>query len=72
MASFNSAVTARIRAELDDRSITQHDAAARLGWHQSYLSRRLTGAVPWTTDDIEQVAGLLDLAPWQLVTNLIA
>lgn len=72
MDSFTSEVTQRIRGELAVRGITQHELADSLHWHQAYLSRRLTGAVPWTTDDLEEVANVLGLAPWQLVTKLIA
>lgn len=72
MERFNSRVTRRIRAELGRRGITQHQLAGWLGWHQARLSRRLTDQVSWSTDDIEAVAKVLNVPPWQLIAELIA
>lgn len=72
MGNFNDGVTRRVRGELDRRGITQHELADRLDWHQAYLSRRLTGQVAWSTDDLESIASVFGLSPWQLVTDLIA
>jgi len=32
-----------------------------LGWKQTYMSRRLTGAVPFDVDDLAALAELLDV-----------
>lgn len=72
METLNELVTRRIRDELAQRGVTQHQLADALCWHQAYLSRRLTGAVSWSADDIEEIARCLRLASWQLTTKLIA
>jgi transcriptional regulator with XRE-family HTH domain len=70
--TLNEVVTRRIRDELANRGLSQHDLAGALRWHQAYLSRRLTGAVSWSADDIDEIARCLRLASWQLTTKLIA
>jgi transcriptional regulator with XRE-family HTH domain len=57
------AVAAEIRAELARRRLSARRAAARLGWTQAYLSRRLNGDVPFDVKDIEALAGLLGVSP---------
>ncbi len=57
------AVAAEIRAELARRRLSARRAAARLGWTQAYLSRRLNGDVPFDVGDIEALAGLLGVPP---------
>lgn len=59
------AVAAEIRAELARRRLSARRAAARLGWTQAYLSRRLNGDVPFDVKDIEALAGLLGVPPQQ-------
>jgi transcriptional regulator with XRE-family HTH domain len=68
----NRKVSERVRGELAARRMTQHELADRLGWHQAYLSRRLTCAVPWTLSDVDEIADVFNLAPWQLLVDLIA
>lgn len=68
----NRRVSDRVRDELDARHMTQQELADALGWHQAYLSRRLTCAVPWSLSDVDKIADELNLAPWQLVVDLIA
>ena len=57
------AVAAEIRAELARRRLSARRAAARLGWTQAYLSRRLNGDVPFDVEDIEALAELLGVPP---------
>ena len=56
-------VAAEIRAELARHRLSARRAAARLGWTQAYLSRRLNGDVPFNVEDIEALAGLLGVSP---------
>lgn len=48
--------------------LTQSDLAKALGWTQVALSRRLTGAVALSTDEIEHIAEVLGVPIEQLVT----
>lgn len=48
--------------------LTGLQLAAKLHWTPGYLQRRLTGAVPWSTDDLDEVAAALGLDARQLVT----
>lgn len=57
------AVAAEIRAELARQRLSARRAAARLGWTQAYLSRRLNGDVPFDVEDIEALADLLGVVP---------
>lgn len=56
-------VANEVRAWLARRRITAARAASRLGWTQPYLSRRLTGSVPFDVADLISLADLLDVAP---------
>ena len=49
-----------VRVWLIRRKITATQAAQKLGWGQKYLSRRLTGEVPFDVGEIVALADLLD------------
>ena len=66
--SYNESVTAEIRAELGRRRMSGRQLAAALGWSQQHLSRRMTGAVPWSTDEIEHAAEALGVPLAELVS----
>lgn len=57
--TYNESVAAEVRAEMARQRMTQRTLAARLGWDQRMLSRRLTSGVPFSTRDIEQLADAL-------------
>lgn len=54
--SLNAQVAAEIRAELARANITYADFAPRVGLTASSFSRRMTGEIPWNTDELEIVA----------------
>ena len=54
-------IAAEVRAWLGRRNRRQSNVAAELGWTEAYLSRRLTGVVAFSTDDLEAVAGVLNV-----------
>lgn len=72
MMQLTQSVTQEIRAEMARRRLTQQELAARIRWNPGYLSRRLNGAVPWSTDDIDEIAAALDVDAWRLVTPPVA
>ena len=68
MMSLTQHVTQEIRAEMARQRLTQLEVAARMRWSPGYLGRRLSGAVPWSTDDLDEVAAALGVGTRQLVT----
>ena len=54
-------VAGEIRARLARRRISNRWVAAQLGWSETYLSRRLTGTVPFNVDDLAALAELLSV-----------
>jgi transcriptional regulator with XRE-family HTH domain len=63
MASTLGATTAaEIRAELARRRLSQRDFAVAVGQNQQWVSRRLSGSVPLTVDDVALIAKTLDVA----------
>lgn len=65
--TFNESVAREVRAEMARRRWGQHAMAARLGWSQAFLSRRLTGRTPFSTHDLEKVAAALEVPVAQLI-----
>lgn len=61
-------VAANVRAELARKGITQTDLAAELSKSQPWISRRLSGRVPFNVAELAAIASVLDIA----VTELLA
>src|SRR5271166_2868933 len=59
--SLNDVVAGEIRSHLARRGLTGHQAAVDLGWTQPYMSRRLTGRVPFDVRDLDSLATYLDV-----------
>lgn len=57
----NEMVAGEIWSWLGRRRMSANKAAAALGWKQNYLSRRLTGAVPFSVPELYALAHLLDV-----------
>ena len=60
MAS-HEAVAAEVRAELARHRLSGVRAAKALGWSQNYISRRLSGTVPFDVADLAALADLLEV-----------
>lgn len=54
-------IAAEVRAWLGRRNRKQSNVCRELGWTEVYLSRRLTGVVAFSTDDLEALAGVLNV-----------
>jgi transcriptional regulator with XRE-family HTH domain len=50
-----------LRAEMARRSLSQTAIAVQLGETQGWVSKRLTGRVPLTVDDLSRFADVLNL-----------
>ncbi len=59
--SPHEAVAAEVRAQLARKRLSGVRAARALGWTQNYISRRLTGTVPFDVADLVAVADLLEV-----------
>ena len=50
-----------VRAHLARARLSGRQAALQLGWTQPYMSRRLTGDIPFDVADLEAIADLLGI-----------
>jgi transcriptional regulator with XRE-family HTH domain len=67
MSNLTEAVAAAVRAELARRGLRQQAVALALGLSQPAISDRLRGRTPFTLDDLERLARLLDIDPAELL-----
>ena len=66
--TLNDVIITEVRGELARRDILHAEFAKTCGWTPMYFSRRMTGQVPWTADEIQILAKQLDL-PLDHLTN---
>jgi transcriptional regulator with XRE-family HTH domain len=59
--SLKTYVAEEVRAQLARRKLSASRAAKAIGWSQPYISRRLTGETAFDLDDLEALAGLLEI-----------
>lgn len=59
MSTVQQDVAAEVRAHLARHGRSGRSMAAQLGWQQKYLSRRLTGKVPFDVNDLDAIADAL-------------
>lgn len=74
MTDAQQDVAAEVRAQLARAKRTGRSVALQLGWKQTYISRRLTGAVPFDVNDLDAIASVLGVPvvaffPWPLPGN---
>lgn len=50
---------ANVRAEMARRGVSQTDLSARLGMNQSQISKRLSGTIAFTIDELVAIATTL-------------
>lgn len=55
-STVSRSVTANIRAELARRDLKQPDLATALGMHPMSVSKRMTGQVAWSIDELQTIA----------------
>lgn len=66
--SLTEGLAAELRAELARRQLTYAELARRTDIGVGYVGIRMRGESPWTLEDLERVAHVLDLP----LTTLIA
>ena len=66
--TFHASVAAEVRAEMGRQRVTQEQMAALLGRSREWVRRRTHGDQPFSTDEIEQIAGVLGVPISNFVT----
>jgi predicted transcriptional regulator len=64
---FSERVAANVRAELARRSLSQTDLARMLGTTQQAVSRRISGKVPFDTEELNSIAEQLGVPVASLI-----
>ncbi len=59
---LRQAIAEAVRVEMARRRWSQRTLAEATGLSQSYIARRMTGQMPWTTDDLEQIASAMSVS----------
>lgn len=59
--SLQERVAEEVRALLARRRMSAHQTAVALGWTDMYMSRRLNSRAPFDLNDLEAIAGLLQV-----------
>lgn len=69
LAGLREAVAEALRVEMARRRMTQRSLAEATGLSQSYIGRRMTGDMPFTTDDLERIAAVLGITVSSLMSD---
>ena len=69
MPSTSDLIRRAISIELARRDMSQRDLAAVIEKSDTWVSNRITGAVPIDVSDIDLIAGGLDMTPFGLVDS---
>lgn len=64
---LSSRLAAEVRAEMARQQINQQTLAQRLGRSQQWLSRRVTGEVPFDVADLSALSDALGVGPIDLL-----
>lgn len=67
---FSRAIAREIKAVMKERGITQAAFAEAIDRQQGYISERVSGRYPFTTDELDGLAALLYLTGRQLLAIL--
>lgn len=62
-------VAGRLRAWLSFHRMSTAELARKLGWSQSYTTRRIDGRITMDLDDLEQISKALGISPADLMTT---
>lgn len=64
--SFSDIVAANIRALAGRLGISQKELAPAVGLSQGSVSNRWTGKMQWQLEDLDKVAAVFGVQPWEL------
>ncbi|WP_430626064.1 helix-turn-helix domain-containing protein [Trueperella pyogenes] len=71
MESFADVVSGNIRAVAAYRGITQTVVARHLGLTTASVAQKWHGKRPWRLEEVEAVANLFGMEPWELCTPIM-
>lgn len=66
---LSARVADTLRAEMARSRVSQQELASRLGLTQQKISRRMSGRVAFSLDELEQIASALGLSVQDLVSG---
>lgn len=66
---LSQAVARRLRGILAEQKISGSALAEEMGMKQASMSRRTTGVTPLTLDELSQIAEILGVSEWWLLTG---
>jgi transcriptional regulator with XRE-family HTH domain len=69
--AFTRAVAAEIRAIAGRENLAQRGIAKTLGRSQGYVSTRMNGLDPFNTDDLDNIAELVNMTGAELMLEVI-
>lgn len=69
--SETETIARNLSGELARHRKTQAALAKELGVSEQYISKRLQGEGPFTTEQLEKAAGMLDMSLYQLMIKLL-
>lgn len=70
--AVNARVAAEVRAEMARQQVTQAEVGARIGKPQHWVSRRLTGDVTFSPDELAAFAAALGVPISQFIGDGVA
>lgn len=62
-------VAGEVRAQLARRRITGRQIGLMVGWTPAYVSRRVSGQIPFSLADLEALAKALDISISEFITR---
>jgi transcriptional regulator with XRE-family HTH domain len=69
LSPFSDALRLTIERLRKAAGVRQEDIAEQIGRNQTYVSYRVNGKHPWSTTDLDGIAELLGLSPFELVAQ---
>lgn len=64
---LSQAVAARVRVVIAARGIRKKELAGPLGITPDQVYRKTSGRVPFSVDELDTLASVLDVAPWEFI-----
>ena len=71
LASFRSRAAAEVRAEMARQHVSARRMAIDLGEAHTWATRRVSGKIPMSTDDLERIASYLGVSMMTLLGSAI-
>lgn len=70
VGEFTKLFAAEVKGAMKSAGITQPQVAEAMGRNQSYVSERVSGKRPFTTEDLDVIARLSNQSPKEFITEI--